>query len=622
MHYDTTLKQVTYRRLTADEVATLKAGGNYSNDWSNVLVADPFDATCIERCRLYGAIRIGALAAQYRDDKVLMYAEGIRDSTLMQCTLGDHVYIDHVGYLAYYRVGDGCLLSNIGELVGEPQGECCKRWIDVVNENGRRRILPFAGMTVTDAYLWARYRGHPTFIQRLTLMTEAARCHGAGLNQIGDAAEVRHCHTIKRVAILSTAAAPTRVVGCTHLADGVVGVGNRVEHGVIADRFLLGENVHLAYGARLNDSVVGDNSTLERCEVGSSLLFPAHEQHHNNSFLIAALVGGQSNVAAGATIGSNHNSRTADGELTAERGFWPGLCVSLKHNSRFAAYCLLAKGDYPAELSIPLPFALVSNNVARQRLEVMPAYWWLYNMYALQRNEHKYAQRDRRTLRSQHIEYSPWAPDIAEEIFAALQLLGRYAAADAATRRSLTAGFERGDRDVVLLKVDEATHAYSTMMFYYCVKTLCDAHGEQYIPHLSNAQRVREWDNLGGQLVRRQDTQQLVADVEDRLIVNWQQLHDRLDWLWAAYPMNKVQHAVDFLAAMQHHDADATGAKTLFATEAQWQQYLDVYHRIQDDIRRRVQASRRKDDDNPFRHATSLSDDEYRAVYGDDDAQP
>ena len=45
---------------------------------------------------------------------------------------------------------------------------------------------------------------------------------------------------------------------------------------------------------------------------------------------------GQSNIAAGATIGSNHNSRSADGEIIAGRGFWPGLCVSLKHNSKFS----------------------------------------------------------------------------------------------------------------------------------------------------------------------------------------------------------------------------------------------------------------------------------------------
>ena len=88
----------------------------------------------------------------------------------------------------------------------------------------------------------------------------------------------------------------------------------------------------------------------------NNLIFPAHEQHHNNSFLIASVVLGQSNMAAGATIGSNHNSRANDNEVQAGRGFWPGLCTSIKHSSRFASFVLLAKGDYPAELNIPLPF--------------------------------------------------------------------------------------------------------------------------------------------------------------------------------------------------------------------------------------------------------------------------
>jgi hypothetical protein len=42
-------------------------------------------------------------------------------------------------------------------------------------------------------------------------------------------------------------------------------------------------------------------------------------------FYALRLVMGQSNIAAGATIGSNHNSRGADGEIIMGRGFWPGL---------------------------------------------------------------------------------------------------------------------------------------------------------------------------------------------------------------------------------------------------------------------------------------------------------
>ena len=176
-------------------------------------------------------------------------------------------------------------------------------------------------------------------------------------------------------------------------------------------------------GHRLINSFLGDNSTISCCEVLNNLIFPAHEQHHNNSFLIASVVMGQSNMAAGATIGSNHNSRANDNEIQAGRGFWPGLCTSVKHSCRFASFTLLSKSDYPAELDIPLPFSLLNNNVTKDQLEIMPAYWWLYNMYALARNTWKFQNRDKRVSKAQHIEFDAFAPDTMEEVFNALRLL-------------------------------------------------------------------------------------------------------------------------------------------------------------------------------------------------------
>jgi hypothetical protein len=135
---------------------------------------------------------------------------------------------------------------------------------------------------------------------------------------------------------------------------------------------------------------------------------------------------GQSNMAAGATIGSNHNSRSPDGEIIAGRGFWPGLSVSLKHNSRFASFTILAKGAYPAELDIPIPFALISNDESKDELVIMPAYWFLHNMYALARNSWKYTDRDKRIEKIQTLESDFLAPDTINEIVNSLTLLRRF----------------------------------------------------------------------------------------------------------------------------------------------------------------------------------------------------
>lgn len=140
------------------------------------------------------------------------------------------------------------------------------------------------------------------------------------------------------------------------MVNGIIGYGCRVFYGIKAVRFIMSDYSQLKYGARLINSFLGPNATISCCEVLNSLIYPAHEQHHNNSFLCAALVMGQSNIAAGATLGSNHNSRGADGEVIMGRGFWPGLCVSIKHNSIFPSFTILNKGDYNYELNIPIPF--------------------------------------------------------------------------------------------------------------------------------------------------------------------------------------------------------------------------------------------------------------------------
>ncbi len=240
---------------------------------------------------------------------------------------------------------------------------------------------------------------------------------------IGTDAYLKGANKLKNLTINSSAESKTQIGEGCELVNGIIGHGCRIFYGVKAVRFILASNSQLKYGARLINSYLGNNSTISCCEVLNSLIFPAHEQHHNNSFLCASLLMGQTNMAAGATVGSNHNSRGADGELIAGRGFWPGLCVSVKHNSRFASFIIMAKGDYPAELDIPIPFSLVSNDVSNDELIVMPAYWFLHNMYALARNAWKYGDRDKRLDKIQLLEYDYLAPDSIQEIASAIERL-------------------------------------------------------------------------------------------------------------------------------------------------------------------------------------------------------
>ena len=594
-----------YRKLSRDEIERLERQGNDAEDWGSVLVSEPFCVESVRNNTCEGAVTLGAIASAHHTDEGLMLREGIYRSTLRDAIVGDHPTIHNVGMLSGYVLGDNVLLFNVEEMTAATDPHQLA-WLEPMNENGGRKILPFSGMTIGDAYLWARYRGHKEFIERLEHFTHATLSSQEGRRgRVGDCCVIKNTKLIRNVAVCSSSKDPSRIDSCITLCDGVVGTGCTLEYGVIAVRFLLGEHVHLEFGLRLNDTVVGDNSTLARCEVGNSIIFPAHEQHHNNSFLIAGLIMGQSNIAAGGTIGSNHNSRTADNELAAGRGFWPGLCCSFKHSSRFSSYCLLAKADYPSELDIKLPFSLVNNNLSKDQLEVMPAYWWMYNMYAMDRNSKKFAKRDKRVTKSQHIEFDNLAPDTAEEILHGMELLKGWIK-KAEGGPVYAEGMEKSKRRTLILKPVEGLRAYEEMLIFYAMKYLTLAYGDSLPPKaLAQEPRQTEWVNLGGQLVAAPDVEGMIADVEKGIIDSWKSLNDRLDHLWESYPQQRDAHAYHVLCTLSGVD---------YLDEALWQQFKTRFIEIQDYIEVQKQVTRQKDDTNPFRNMTYWDTAERDAV--------
>ena len=663
-----------WRNLQAEEIEVLVKNGNTSDNWDDILVTEHFAAHLVKNCEFYGLVRIGRLDEVYLCHHDLRVPVGLTNSRIISCDIGDNAAIHHVRYLAHYIIGSHVILLNLDEMhtsshakfgngiVKNGEGEEVRIWLDLINEAGGRSVMPFDGMICADAYLWAKHPEDKELLRRLGQITQRQFDPRRGYYgtvgdncviknsriikdvKVGSCAYIKGANKLKNLTINSSAEEPSQIGEGVELVNGIIGYGCRIFYGCKAVRFVMGDNSNLKYGARLIHSILGDNSTVSCCEVLNDLIFPAHEQHHNNSFLIASLVMGQSNVAACATIGSNHNSRAPDGEIHAGRGFWPGLCVSVKHNCRFASFVLLAKGNYPAELNIPLPFCLVSNNVAGDSLQVMPGYWWLYNMYALARNTWKFGARDKRRRKVQNIEFDSLAPDTAEEMFAAMALLelwtakahlraggkkveGAKPAELAALGRELLTGpaegldglevlgegIEESRRKVIILKARAGYQAYRQMLHYYAVKNLLAYLKEN--PGATRAsmceqlagERQREWVNLGGQLVAAPDVARLRADIKSGELDHWPDIHAAYDRLWQQYPRDKQRHAFATLL-------DLLGAEEL--TDGLWAGALDEAVEIQRYVRDQTYASRKKDFDSEFRKMVYDSDEQMEAVLG------
>jgi hypothetical protein len=668
---------IKYRNLTAFEIEILVRNRNTSDEWSNILVSEAFNPELVKNCSFFGLNRIGNLETSCLCFSDLIVPIGIYNSTIISCDFGNNVSIHNVNYMSHYILGNEVIINNVNELVttnhakfgngilkkGEP--ESVRIWLEICNENTGRKVLPFNGMTAGDAYLWSRHRADSALQKRFIELTENQFDDKLGYyGKVGDRTVIKNCkiikdvwigedaylkgaNKIKNVTINSHPDATTQIGEGCELVNGIIGYGCRIFYGIKAVRFVLSDYSQLKYGARLINSFLGPNATISCCEVLNSLIFPAHEQHHNNSFLCAATVMGQSNIAAGATLGSNHNSRGADGEVIMGRGFWPGLCVSIKHNSVFASFALLSKGDYNYELNIPIPFSLISNDPLKDELIIMPGYWFLYNFYALARNAWKYVDRDKRKYKTPIFEYDYLAPDSVNELFKAREIIA-IAVANAhlkkekqpelqdesklmalgvkllATKQKkeidaleiVVKGFENSKRKVKLIKSYDAYHIFEKIIFTYGIEAAIrftdNKKGKSKINALQELKLDVEnltWINIGGQLIPEKKVKGLIQKIKSSEIENWNQVHKFYETESDKYNSRKDLHAMSCLEKLTQKSFSKISTN-------QFINWLDTYLEIKKDITLRIQNTRAKDYANPFRKMVYENEAEMNTVIG------
>ncbi len=670
------------RHLTSAEIEVLVKNLNHNEDpsWNNFFVDDSeggFDPSLIHLSFFSGYIILGKIqhvVLKYND---LRLGCGIRRSKLSNVVAGDLCVIRNVFYLDNYRIGSRVILFNINEMSctchakfgngilknGEPEEH--RVWIGVANENEGRKVLPFESMIPADAYLWSHYREDPELLRRFVELTEVGVSHE--LNTFGlveddvviknvsivkdakicSAAYIKGAFKLKNITILSSEEEPSQIGEGVEMVNGILGYGSKVFYQAIAVRFVIGRNCQVKYGARLLNSVLGDNSTISCCEVLNNLIYPFHEQHHNSSFLIAATVMGQSNIAAGATIGSNHNSRSPDGEIYAKRGFWPGLCSDFKHNSRFASFVLVSKGSYQYELDIQYPFALVApGKDGSSKISIIPAWWFMYDMFAITRNKNKFLKRDKRVKKIQYIETDPLAPDTMQEIMIALdRLIGltagylksidseymenkttheeQYQAAKDFLHQNSEAEFTLEDPicqkkfGAVIYKPVQAYKIYRKIVKYFATRTLmdfCQSLNQEMLT-LDLVERIRklplytEWENVGGQIIPSEKIKELFEAIKNGTVNNWESVHQFYKFCECAYEQYKVRYALYLLEQLYSRPIEEFS--------------VDLYRNITDDVSivaydifNASLKSREKDYKDYYRSMVYHSENELNAVIG------
>ncbi len=618
-----------FRPLQPAEISALRAQQNRAENWKKIFIQSQTDIGLIYNSVFSGTVYIGILK---KESSVSDFPAGITDCRLKDVVIGDNCALHNVKQIIGYTIGHHSILFNVGIIDGREPFKSFE--IRVSNENGGRAIQAFPGMNGGDAWLQSRHKEDTALHEHMQSLARKAvapfcerpetgahsrliNCQHIQASYIGPHACIENCVAIKNSIILSSGKAPSKIENGVILEDVILDRQNTVKNHVVLTRVATGENVRFENAARVTDCFVGANSTIACGEAVSNLLFAFHEQHHNNSFLIAAQTGGQCNIAAGATIGSNHNSRAADGELIAGRGFWPGLETDFKHNSHFASFTLIAKSSFDKELDIHLPFSLVSKN-NDGRVVIYPAYWYYYNMYALARNAWKFSARDKRTEKRLLIETDFLGPDSLTEMMAGIRFLSDFLSLKhplievmqnpegiKAPRVIEAEGLVLKEKALILNPL-KAVIAYTRLLTFFCGRTFLAS----LTPDLNPGEK---WENFGGQFIPAREADGLRRTIRSGEISSWEDIHAFYRQQAKIYP--RYLHALAGQIARF-----ITGKERLSASDHRNLRRLAAD--IAGDMMRGTRESREKDFENFFRKKSYLNTDEMKAVLVTPDRDP
>lgn len=581
-----TKTETKFRPLNDEEKAALLKGGNTSPDnFASLFTAckeGRFDASFFKNNVFTSRVKLPDFTRGVLSYHDLKLEAGVYNSRLSNVEICANSAVHNVAYMENYSIEEGVILFNIQEMIctknakfgesllNEGEGEEERICLEIINEGGGRKIGVFKSITAADAYIMSKYRDEEVQKKFRFLIdkeggTRKERKARVGRGSVikntlsikdtdvGEYTYIKGALKIKNVTILSSEKERSQIGEAVVLVNGIMQEGSKAFYSAIAVRFVLGENSVIKYGSRLINSVLADNSTVSCCEILNNLIYPFHEQHHNSSFLIASLVQGQSNIASGATIGSNHNSRAADGEMKACRGFWPGLNVSLKHNSLFAPFVMIEKGSYKHEMKILYPFSLVSDN-GEEGITTSPA-WLLYsNPFFILRNKYKFKARDKRKVKRQRIQTNPFACDTAESSLFARALLinlmkekleSSGLKKDESEKESIKMLEGNGKLDLedknayrkskcTVHAANKAYKSYTAFLYFFSVDSLrvfADCQKKDFLERedilsLKNKTLYTKYVNAGGEIMAKERLRSLLQSIRGGKFETWETVHE------------------------------------------------------------------------------------------------
>ena len=265
-----------FRALSAEEIAELTSQGCSCDDWSNVQVAEGFDAGKVKSTHFCGHIKLGTFEKQVSFAGGVTKPAGISNATIHNCTISNNVYINHIrNYIANYIIEDDVIIENVDLLAVEGESSFGNGVeVTVVNEAGGREIPIYDNLSAHTAYIIAFYRHRPKVIEKLQKMIAAyTKSVTSSMGLLAAGAKLINCRIIKNVK-----------VGPCSTIEGVDKLENGSVNSCPEDPVYIGPRVIAEDFIACSGSKITDGTIICKCFVGQGTVSAKQYSAENSVF--------------------------------------------------------------------------------------------------------------------------------------------------------------------------------------------------------------------------------------------------------------------------------------------------------------------------------------------------
>ena len=298
-----------FRKLTRDEVATLKTQMCSASDWSTIQVKEDFSPDHIRYVRFSGNIRLGSFKKEFPLSGGMVKHSGIYYATLHNVSVGDDCCIENVkNYIANYDIGSGTFIENVDIILNDGISAFGNGvQVSVLNETGGCEVMIYDRLSAQNAYLMAFYKDRPALMAQLRkivmkyVRTVESSVGTIGRNvtiadagyiknvRIGDYSKIEGASRLKNGSINSNSYAPVHVGVGVIGDDFIISSGSSVEDGVTFSRCFIGQACRLGHNYSATDSLFFSNCLGENGEACAIFAGPYTVTHHKSTLLIAGM---------------------------------------------------------------------------------------------------------------------------------------------------------------------------------------------------------------------------------------------------------------------------------------------------------------------------------------------